>query len=76
MAYDIIFDIEGALGRKFDNKNAEMFINSVTSASFAENMSHDIEKDFIMFAENRKISKDVIDMVIKTINEFKTGADI
>lgn len=76
MSYDLIFDIEGAMNRKFDNKNTEMFINSVTSAAFSDCASHDIEKDFRIFAENRKISKKVIDVVIETMNNIKTGANV
>jgi len=76
MPFDLIFDVEGAMNKKFDNKNTEMFIRSVTNASFAECMSHDIEKDFKIFADNRKVNKKVIDLVIETINNIKTGVEI
>jgi DNA repair exonuclease SbcCD nuclease subunit len=75
MPHDLIFDIEGAKNKKFNDKNAEMFINSVTSTSFSDKMSHDVEKDFIIFAENRKINKNVINTVINAINLIKTGTE-
>jgi hypothetical protein len=76
LAYDIVFDLDRNKKNKIENKNTEMFIETVTNVSMDDTISSDINADLKTFAEKRNVSNDVINVAINTINLIKTGGEL
>jgi DNA repair exonuclease SbcCD nuclease subunit len=76
LSHDIIFDIDKNSKKKFENKNTELFIESVTNTSLSDDVSGDIEKDFKSFAQKRNVEDRVINEVVKALNIIKTGGSL
>ena len=76
LPYDVIFDLDGNIKKKTENKNTEKFIETMTSVYIDSAFSSNITEDLMVFAEKTKINKKVIDMAIKTIDIIKTGGEL
>jgi DNA repair exonuclease SbcCD nuclease subunit len=76
LSHDVVFDIDKNLKRKFDNKNTELFIESVTNSSIVDDISSDIEKDLKIFAQKRNVEEKVVKEIIAALNIIKTGGTL
>ena len=76
LPYDVIFDLERNKQRKSDDKNTELFIETVTNLSLADSLSGNLTEDLILFAQKRNITSDVSDMAVNTIKLIKTGGEL
>jgi DNA repair exonuclease SbcCD nuclease subunit len=76
LSHDVIFDIDKNNSRKNQNKNMELFLESVTHVSFEENISGDLENDLRVFASKRNVKKSIVDLAIEAINIKKSGGTL
>lgn len=75
LPHDLVFDVEKNKKNKAENKNTELFIEAITKISLSDSTTGNIENDFKIFAEKRKVNKDIIKEAIDTMNLIKTGGE-
>jgi DNA repair exonuclease SbcCD nuclease subunit len=74
MPYDFIFDLEKNKLKKIEDKNAELFIETVTNIPNSESSTTgNLENDFKLFAKDRKVKENIVKIAIDTINLVKSG---
>lgn len=72
LPYDVVFNIEESRLSKFNKKSTEKFLETI-SGSDIDAMSPDIIEDIIKFGNKKTVDKNVVDEVINTLNNLKTG---
>lgn len=80
MSSDIVFDVEKNNQKKIENKNTQLFIESITSQQLVDSSTPKITSDLIAdlqdFGEKTSVPKDVIDMAKDVVNIVKTGGEL
>lgn len=74
--YDVVFDLDRNRQKKSENKNTELFLDSITNTTVESKISSNISDDLVAFAKSRNVDKSVIAMAKSAIEIFKTGGEL